>query len=189
MEKRVNISQTVLHLLEGLVAGKTDKRARVCVIMSRDDQVARAVASQGHRLVVAGDRFKPLFRFNQRNRPYNPVLAVETEFRALPLLPEAFDVIIVARPLPGGSDLGRELQRLRQFLKSGGTLMWIHPIYRGLAGRLQRAFAPRLHRMERHILCRTAMEQGFRQIGQETVRGYRGARYVLTRATLQRHLS
>jgi hypothetical protein len=188
MEKRVHISHTVLHLLEGLVAGRTDKRARVCVVMSRDDQVARAVAGLGHRVIVAGDRFKPLFRFTQRKQPYNPVLAVETEFRALPLYPESFDVIIVTRPLPGGSDLGRELQRLRQFLKSGGTLMWIHPVFKGLAGRLHRAFSPRLHRMERHVLCRIAMEQGFRQIGQELVRGHRGSRMVLTHATLQRQL-
>ena len=184
MEKRAHITDTVLHLLEDLVHGNS--RANICVIMSRDTRVAKAVAHKGYRAVVVGDKFKPLFRFCQQKPPYNPVLAVEGRFRELPLLPEAFDAIVVARPFPKGSDVGRELLRLQRFLKSSGTLMWVHPHYEGMIGKLRRAFASKWYRMARHSLCQTAMANGFTEIGQELVRVGGTVKYVLTRATIRR---
>ncbi|MBN2526413.1 MAG: hypothetical protein JXR76_08465 [Deltaproteobacteria bacterium] len=186
MEKRAHIGSTVLHLIEGAV-GK--QRANVCVLISRDTRVAREVAKMGHRLVVVGDRFKPLFRFQSRNHRYNPALAVEARYRELPLSPEAFDVLVVARPMPKDSDVARELERLRLFLKPEGMLMWIHPVYRGVFGRVHRTFASRAHRMERHVLCRIAMEEGFHLVGQEVVRAGHSSQFVLTRATLRRAFS
>ena len=184
MEKQADITDTVLHLLKD--AAPNPQRANVCVIMDRDFRVAKAVSGQGYRLVVVGNRFKPLFRFHMQKQPYNPVVAVEAMYRELPLLPDAFDAIVVARPMPKGSDVGRELLRLQRFLKTEGMLMWVHPQYRGMLGRVRRAFSSKWFRMPRHVLCQTAMAHGFSEVGQEVVRGRGISRFVLTRAKVRR---
>ncbi|MBN2344615.1 MAG: hypothetical protein JXX29_13195 [Deltaproteobacteria bacterium] len=170
-----------LHALNACTKGK---RAKVCILMSREFRLAKEVAKAGHRLVLVGDKFRPLYRFATENQPYNPALTIEARYHELPLDTEAFDVLIVARPMPRGSDIGAELARLKTHIKSQGTIMWYHPVYKGLLGRIRRAFAHKWYRLERHVLCKTAMENGFQQIGQTLVRGRRSSRLVLTKAVV-----
>lgn len=174
-----NMISATLHSLEACTKGK---RAKVCILISREFRLAKAVAQAGHRIVVVGDKFKPLLRFITQKQQYNPALTVEARYNALPLLEGAFDVLIVARPMPKGSNVANELERFKKILKPEGTLMWYHPIYEGLPGKIRKLFAHKWYRIERHALCKIAMENGFRQIGQTLVRGRRSSTLVLTKA-------
>lgn len=176
MEK---LTIATLHALDALFKGK---RARICIIIDNDYQLPLAIANAGHRLVVVGDRFKPLFRFANMNQQYNPAVTVEAQYRALPLQPRSFDAVIVARSMPKGTDLAKELEHLKQYVKPEGLLFWFHPLFEGILGKTRRLFSPKHLRIERHVLCRSAMKQGFLQIGQVLVKGPGTRRSVLTKA-------
>jgi hypothetical protein len=170
-----DVDATVIGLLRLSAAGR---RLRLGVLSRGNIGLVAALAAEGHRTMVIGDRFRKLFAVHRRLEDIGlrHVLVVEASLDALPVALRGLHALVLANGLPGGAAPAQTLARLRLLLAPGGLLIWPHPVIDGVRGRLGKAMAPaRLGTAPpaaRHRLCAWAMAAGYRAISQRaTSRG------------------
>ena len=149
----------------------------VCIFARGSLAVVERVAAEGHRTVVVGDRFRPLFAAHNRLEGMGSAafLAIEATFDDLPLAHRALDALILPGGMPAGHQVADALTRLRATLRRGGLLIWLHPSTDGLRGRFGQLFTPLLPRtaraMSRPELCAAVMAAAYGEIRQEQTSG------------------
>jgi hypothetical protein len=164
----------------------------VGVFYRGDPDLLRALLAEGHLTVVAGDRFRALFRVADRLGPAGPrpFSIVEARFGALPFRPSSLDALILTRGLPSGADPAPTIAALRPYLRPGGALVFPHPVTDGSLGRLSRALGVRLRGTlppcPRHVLCESAMSAGFKEISQIVPAGRTVAPWIVTAGVVGR---
>jgi hypothetical protein len=161
-------------------------RLKVGVFYRGDPAVLRAVVAEGHATVVAGDRFRALFKIAGQFGPVGsrPISIVEARFSALPFRRSSLDALVLARGLPSGADPTPTIAALKQYLRPGGALVFPHPVTDGGRGRLARP----LHVLRRgilppcprHALCESAMAAGYREVSQIVPSGQWLAPWIVT---------
>jgi hypothetical protein len=155
-------------------------RLKVGVFYRGDPRLLRALLAEGHATVVAGDRFRALFKIAEQLGPpgARPFSIVEARFTALPFAPSSLDALVLTRGLPSGADLSPTIAALKPFVKPGGVIMFPHPVTDGKLGRLSRVLRVLRRGMQppcrRHTLCASAMSAGLKEISQ-IVAGAKGA--------------
>jgi SAM-dependent methyltransferase len=178
-------------VVAALRARVRDRRLRVAVLCRGGGALAAAVAAEGHRTAVAGDRFRPLLAIQERlgAGPGGPAALLEVRFDELPLRAGVFDALVLARGLPRLASPVESLRSLRGLLVPGGLLIWVQSIAEGPGGRLARLVSPLARGMipacPRHELCAWTMAAGFGEIGQRAGRG-RLVPWAVTWATAAR---
>ena len=154
-------------------------RLKVGVFYRGDSRLLRAVLAEGHATVVAGDRFRALFKIAEQLGPpgVRPFSIVEARFAALPFTPSSLDALVLTCGLPSGADPSLTIAALKPFVRPGGVIMFPHPVTDGKLGSLSRVLRV-LRRgtqppCQRHTLCASAMSAGLKEISQ-IVPGGRG---------------
>jgi len=185
-----DVTGAVLATLRGR-AGRA--RLRVGVFYRGDPALLRAVLAEGHLTVVAGDRFRALFKVAERLGPAGarPFSIVEARFGALPFRPGSFDALILTRGLPSGADPTLTIAALRPYLRPGGVIVFPHPVTDGGMGRLSRALhvlrRETLPPCPRHALCESIMRAGFKEISQIVPAGRGIAPWIVTAGVVGRY--
>jgi hypothetical protein len=184
-----DVAGAVLAALRGR-AGRA--RLRVGVFYRGDPTLLRALLAEGHLTVVAGDRFRALFRVAERLGPAGsrPFSIVEARFGALPFRPASLDALILTRGLPGGADPALTIAALRPYLRPGGALVFPHPVTDGPVSRFVRALRlpsrGTLPPCPRHALCESIMSAGFKEISQIVPAGRTIAPWIVTAGVVGR---
>jgi len=167
-------------------------RIKVGVFYRGDPGLLHALLAEGHATVVAGDRFRALFRAAQRLgipglRPFS---IVEARFAALPFRLGSLDALVLTRGLPGGADPAATICALKPFLRPGGAIVFPHPVtdgrlgaLAGAVGLLRRGTQPPCRR---DLLCASAMRAGLREVCQVVPRGRTAAPWIVTSGVVGR---
>ncbi|MBW2276306.1 MAG: hypothetical protein JRF63_02375 [Deltaproteobacteria bacterium] len=169
-----DLPSTVIRLLRSSAGGRWLK---ICVICRGNLGLVESVLAEGHPTVVVGDRFRTLYSLHRRLGGIGPrpIVVIEAELDALPLKAWSLDALVLSRGLPSGDRAAETLTRLRRLLAPGGLLIWPHPISDGTRGRLGRVLVPARRGVappsERHRLCASVMQAGFRAVRQQTTQG------------------
>jgi ubiquinone/menaquinone biosynthesis C-methylase UbiE len=167
-------------------------RIKVGVFYRGDPALLRALLAEGHATVVAGDRFRQLFRVAEQLGPVGarPFSIVEARFEALPFGPGSLDALVLTRGLPSGADPAQAIAALKPFLRPGGVIVFPHPVTDGRAGALSRVLRVLWRGTQppcaRHALCASAMSAGLKEISQIVPAGRGGAPWVVTMGAVGR---
>jgi hypothetical protein len=157
--------------------GFKDRRAEVGVSFIAHSEVLELLLLEPHRFTVFGENFHAMFRVmtrckrNSGGALRDDILFLETRFLNLPLRPGSLDAVILLGGLPRfASDPAASLVAVRALLKPGGLMIWPQASNKGFFG-----WAAKLRHAEkkgffgapdRTLLCQSAMEAGFMEIGQ-----------------------
>jgi hypothetical protein len=169
-----------------IAAAARGRRRTIALVLDRQRDAALRLLESDHRVLIAGDRFMPLWRIWKR-RPFRAADALLAETRdALPIAPSSVDVLVFLRPFPVDGAPAAVLSDLSSLVRPGGLLLWTHPLVTGFWRRLLLRLTPRRRRptmTARHELCRAAMAGGLARVEQRIVR--RGLhRFALTAGTV-----
>jgi len=189
------MSDLVGAVLAALRGRAGPARLRVGVFHRGNPALLRAVLAEGHATVVAGDRFRSLFKIAEQLGPSGarPFTIVEARFSALPFRRGSLDALVLTRGLPSGADPTPTLAALKQYLRPGGAIVFPHPVADGGRGHVGRALhvlrrgilPPR----QRHELCESAMAAGFREVSQIDPPGWGLAPWIVTAGVAGRSAS
>ena len=167
-------------------------RLKIGVFYRGNPGLLCSLLAEGHATVVAGDRFRVLFRAAERlgfpgERPF---AIVEARFTALPFRPSSLDALVLTAGLPRGADPAVAIRALTPFVRPGGAIVFPHPVTDGRRGALVRPFFA-LRRgtqppCRRDVLCASAMSAGLREISQIVPPGRGGAPWVVTAGVVGR---
>jgi len=167
-------------------------RLKIGVFYRGNPGLLYSLLAEGHATVVAGDRFRELFRAAERlgipgERPFS---IVEARFTALPFRPSSLDALVLTGGLPRGADPATTIRAFMPFVRPGGAIVFPHPVTDGARGVLVRPLRV-LRRgtqppCRRDVLCASAMSAGLREISQIVPPGRRGAPWVVTAGVVGR---
>jgi len=179
-------------VLAALRRGAGRARLKVGVFYRGNPGLLRALLAEGHVTVVAGDRFRALFRIAGKLGPpgARPFSIVEARFAALPFRPSSLDALVLTGGLPRGADLAPTIAALTPFLKPGGAIVFPHPVIDGKLGALSLALCALARGTQppcrRHALCASAMSAGLREISQIVPRGRGAVPWIVTAGVVGR---
>ncbi|MCP4677126.1 MAG: hypothetical protein GY854_16750 [Deltaproteobacteria bacterium] len=164
------LASVIVRLLHG-------RKLNVAVLHRGNPSVAESIAGEGHRVVIAGDRFRSLYKLYRKfdiRSETRPVIT-EAKLDALPIRVRSLDALVLTSGLPSLGSPVHVLGDLRDLLRESGLLIWPHPVRDGTRGKLGRLVVPgrraMLPPMKRHELSALTMQAGFSEVSQVAVPG------------------